>query len=172
MSRRSRRLLFIAPLTLLVLLAACDRVQESASSLPSGAQTAAPSPRASGEASAPVASVAGGTQTDTSWGRIWDALPPGFPTFPGATPADPVSAEPVSATFAVEGGDPAEIATWMQAALETATFGTESLSGPLESGAFVLESLGEGDCRVESTVAPMGGLTIITVRYGAGCPSA
>ena len=170
---RSRRSLALVPLavalTVGLTLRACGPGTSTAGVGPSVVPSGAPS----GASSAPsAASVTGGTQTDTSWGRIWDALPPGFPTFPGATPADPVSAEPVSATFAVEGGDPAEIAAWMQAALEAATFGTESLSGPLESGAFVLESLGEGDCHVESTVAPMGGLTIITVRYGAGCPPA
>jgi len=99
-------------------------------------------------------------------------VPPGFPTFPGSTIADAVSPDPVSATYAVEGGDPGEVMEWMQTALETAGFGTESLSGPLESGSFVLESVGEGDCQVETTVAPMGGLTVITVRYGAGCPAA
>ena len=63
-----------------------------------------------------------------------------------------------------------EIATWLQSRLELATFSTEALSGPLEDGSFVLDSVGDEDCRIETTVAPAGGLTIITVRYGADCP--
>ena len=54
--------------------------------------------------------------------------------------------------------------------LELATYSTLALSGPLEDGSFVLDSVGEEDCRIETTVAPAGGLTIITVRYGAACP--
>lgn len=157
-------------------LAACGRDTQTGtsgpSSGPSGATSGAPSADGSGDAGAPPASAAAGTQTETGWGRIWDAVPPGFPTFPGSTVADPVSPDPVSATYAVEGGDAGEIMAWMQTALEAAGFGTESLSGPLESGSFVLESVGEGDCQVETTVAPMGGLTVITIRYGAGCPAA
>jgi len=161
-------------LTLGLTLAACGpdtaTTGDGPSTSSSAAPSVAPSGEASGEGSAPPAG--GGTQTDTGWGRIWDAVPPGFPTFPGSTIADAVSADPVSATYAVEGGDPGEVMAWMQTALETAGFGTESLSGPLESGSFVLESVGEGDCQVETTVAPMGGLTVITVRYVAGCPAA
>ena len=58
----------------------------------------------------------------------------------------------------------------MQGALENATFSTESLSGPLEDGSFVLESVGEGECRIQVIVEPMGGLTFVIVRYGAACP--
>lgn len=163
-----------AGVILVLILAACGTDTPSArpSIAPSAAPSGPPSAGASGGASTPPASVAAGTQTDTSWGRIWDAVPPGFPMFPGSSVADPVSPEPVSATFAIEGGDPAEIASWMQAAVETAGFGTESLSGPQESGSFVLESIGQGDCRIQTTVAPMGSLTVITVLYGAACPAA
>ena len=57
------------------------------------------------------------------------------------------------------------------ASLELATFSTESLSGPLEDGSFVLESVGEGDCRIQTSVQPMGGLTFVIIRYGAACPT-
>jgi hypothetical protein len=151
---------------------------------PSAATSQPASPGASGEAAAPSASLteqpsdAGSTsaasstvsQTDTAWGRIWDALPPGFPRYPGAAPADDASAAPSSGRYAVAGGDPEEIAAWLQAAMETATFSTD-VSGPLEDGSFALDSVGDSGCRIQTTIAPLGGMTFVTVLYGADCPS-
>lgn len=141
--------------------------------------TASPSSAASTTPSAEVSSPSSGAssalpvgQTDTDWGRIWDAVPAGFPVYPGATPAGEAETGPVSATYALVGADPRTIATWTQAELERATYRTEALSGPLEDGSFVLESTGVApDCRVEVAVAPLGGLVTTTVRYGAACPS-
>ena len=153
-----------------MLLAACGPTPTSGA--PSTAPTGAPSPGASTDAGAPASSAAAGTQTDTEWGRIWDNVPPGFPRYPGSSVADDTGPEPVSATYAIAGGgDPEQIASWMQAALETATFSTEALSGPLEDGSFVLDSVGDGGCRIQVAIAPMGGLTFVTVRYGAACPA-
>ena len=110
------------------------------------------------------------TKTDTAWGRIWDGLPAGFPVYPGAVESEEAGGgEPVSATFSVAGA-PDEIATALQSQLELATFSTEALSGPLEDGGFVIDSVGDAGCRIETTVTPAGGLTLITVRYGADCP--
>jgi hypothetical protein len=90
---------------------------------------------------------------------------------PDTTPTDEGSpTEPVSAAFTVEGVDPAEIAQWLQTELEVATYSTEALSGPLEDGSFVIDSVGEGDCRIESVVTPAGDTTLLTVRFGAACP--
>jgi hypothetical protein len=119
----------------------------------------------------PAPSAAVGSQTETAWGRIWDYVPSGFPRFPGSTIADPVSPDPVSATYSVVDGDANQIADWMLDALEDASFGTEMLSGPLEDGDFVIESVGLGECRIETSVKPMGGLTFVIVRYGAACPA-
>jgi hypothetical protein len=175
MDTRSRRLFSIAPLTLAVLLAACGSGGQTPAPAPSEAPSVEPGASASEVATSPAATAAASaaavTQTDTEWGRIWDDVPPGFPRFPGSTPADGAIPDPVSATFSVANDDTAEIAAWMQGALETATFSTESLSGPLEDGSFVLESVGEGDCRIQVAVAPMGGLTFLIVRYGAACPN-
>jgi hypothetical protein len=124
---------------------------------------------------APASAGPGGSpaagQTDTAWGRIWDTVPAGFPRFPGSTPADDASPEPASARFAVPGGDPQAIATWFQGAMETATYSTVGLNGPAEDGSFVLDSVGAGDCRIQTTIAPLGDTTFITVMYGAGCPA-
>ena len=112
----------------------------------------------------------GGSQSETGWGRIWDNVPTGFPRFPGSTIADPISPDPVSATYAVDNNDAVRIAEWMLGALEGASLSTDMLSGPLEDGGYVIESVGEGDCRIQTSVQPMGGLTFVIVRYGAACP--
>lgn len=111
-------------------------------------------------------------QTDTEWGRIWDAVPAAFPRFPGGTPADDATGEPASARFAIEDGDPLAIAQWMQDALEIATFSTEAMNGPAEDGGYVIDSAGDGDCRIQTRIAPLGGMTFVTVLYGAACPAA
>jgi hypothetical protein len=116
-----------------------------------------------------VTSLAAG-QSDTDWGRIWDRLPADFPRFPGSTPADDAGAEPASGRSSVPGGEPQAIATWFQDALEQARFSTVGLNGPAEDGSFVLDSVGDGQCRVQMTIAPLGDMTFITVLYGADCP--
>jgi hypothetical protein len=165
-----RSLVLVAALTATVLFAGCGPTATT-SLAPSASSPGAPIAGASAEASTQAPSAAVGTQTDTEWGRIWDNVPIGFPRYPGSSVADDTSPEPVSATYAIAGGgDPEQIASWMQAALETATFSTEGLSGPREDGGFILDSVGNGGCRIEVVITPMGGLTFVTVRYGAACP--
>ncbi len=153
-------------LSIVLALVACE---------PSGPATSHPPTPAASFASidptAPASTAPQAGQTNTEWGRIWDDVPAGFPTFPGSTVTDDVSAEPASARYVVADGDPQEIAAWLQTALETATYSTEALSGPLEDGGFVLDSLGDAGCRIETRVAPLGGMTLVTVRYGAVCPT-
>jgi len=151
-------------LAMALALTACSPTAPTAG--PSVAPTApvVSAPASSAPTAAPLTS-----QTDTAWGRIWDDLPAGFPVFPTATIADDATSEPVSGVFAIPDGDPAEVIAWMQAALETATYSTEALSGPFEDGSVTLESVGDGDCRIETVVAPMGGLSLMTIRYGAAC---
>ncbi len=127
-------------------------------------------PDPSGDSSIEPTGAPGAGQTETDWGRIWDAVPAGFPLFPGATPADDATGEPASARFAVEGGDPLAIAEWMQDALETATFSTEALNGPGEDGGYVIELVGEGGCRLQTRIFPLGDTTFVAVLYGADCP--
>lgn len=111
------------------------------------------------------------TQTDTEWGRIWDALPAGFPRYAGSATVDDMGPDPVSAVYAITGTDAAGVATWAQTAMETATYSTEALSGPLEDGQYILDSVGDDGCRIETAIAPQGGMILVTVRYGAACPA-
>ncbi len=170
---RPRRVLLTLPFALL--LAACGSTVSSPSA-PAGA-TADDLPGASTASEAPTppspsasSSLAAG-QTDTDWGRIWDTVPAGFPRFPGSTIADDASPDPASARSSVAGGDPKAIATWMRGALEEAGLNTVGLNGPAEDGSFVLDSVGGGRCRVQTTVAPLGDMTFITVLYGSDCPA-
>jgi hypothetical protein len=172
MSMRVRCLLLSLPLAMLV--AACGSSPSpspSAVASPPSDPSSASAP-SDGPASAEPSGAPQTGQTDTDWGRIWDAVPAGFPRYPGSTPADDAAPEPASARFAVAGGDPAAIATWMQDALETATFSTLGLNGPAEDGGYVIDSTGGGECRLQTTIAPLGDITFITVLYGAGCPAA
>lgn len=157
-TERARSLLCLC---LVMLVAACG---PTASPSPSSAQTDAP------PSTSPSGSTAAG-QTDSEWGRIWDTVPAGFPRFPGSSIADATGPEPVSARYAVPDGDAGAIATWMQDALETATFSTEGMNGPFEDGGYVIDSVGEGDCRMQTRIAPEGGTTFIEILYGASCPA-
>jgi hypothetical protein len=157
---------------LLLGLAACQPATGSVPPAASGSAAAASSAPPAGS-SLPVAassSVQAG-QTETAWGRIWDSLPTGFPTYPGSTPAEEAATGAVSAVLAIQGVDAKTITGWIQSKLELASYSTEALSGPLEDGSFVLDSTGPAPgCRVQVSIAPLGGLTTITVLYGAGCP--
>jgi len=154
-------------------LAACQPATGSISPSASASTAAASSAPASSvpSPSVDVSGSEGAGQTDTDWGRIWDSLPAGFPSYPGSTPAAEAASGPASAVLAVQGVEAKTIVDWMQSKLEQATYSTEALSGPLEDGSYVLESTGSAPgCRVQVSVAPLGGLTTVTVRYGAGCP--
>jgi hypothetical protein len=108
------------------------------------------------------------TQTDTAWGRIWDAVPASFPRPESAHPADSISG-PVSAAFSVGAGPAAVVAT-MKAGLDVDVYATD-VSGPLEDGGYVLDSIGStAGCRVQTTITPLSGTTLMTVLFGAGCP--
>jgi hypothetical protein len=110
-------------------------------------------------------------QTETDWGRIWDRLPAGFPTVPGSTPGAETATGAASANLVVDGTEAQEIATSMQTQLVQAGFAIDGLSGPLEDGGYVLDMTGsEAGCVLQVSVSPMGGLTAITILYGAACP--
>ena len=151
-----------------LLLGACNtNSPPSATEVPASAASVPPS---GAESDGPSGALPGG-QTDTDWGRIWDDLPEAFPIYPSATPADDAAIETVSGTFALEGADAHVVAAWMQTELERAAFRTEALNGPFEDGSYILELVGAGECRIEVAVGPLGGLTTVSVRYGAACPA-
>jgi hypothetical protein len=175
-----RRLRLAAPLALIIAVAltGCD-AGAGASSTPSDGPTVAvptDTPSAAPDESADVpaessAPASPPSQSDTAWGRIWDAVPEDFPRYPGGVVADDATAEVVSDAYLVPVPDAAIIADWMQTNLEMATYSTEGLSGPLEDGSFVIDSVGDGDCRLQTTITPLDEMTLVTVRYGADCPS-
>jgi len=165
-----RRLSATVGVTVAVLLGGCNTASPAGSSAPTAPSASAGSGQPGSPSASPSGSALAG-QTDSDWGRIWDRLSAAFPIYPGAAPADEAQTDPVSATLAVEGQHARTIAAWMQAELEHDGYRTESLNGPLEDGSFVLDSVGDASCRVEVAVAPLGGLTTLTVRYGAACPN-
>jgi hypothetical protein len=110
------------------------------------------------------------SQTDTDWGRIWDDLPAGFPTIPGATMSGEAASAPATATFVVNGDAAKAIATTLQARLQAAGFKTVGLSGPLEDRGYVLDMTGSpAGCMLQVRAAPTGSLTTVTILYGAAC---
>ena len=89
---------FLLPILAIVLALLGTACNPSATNSPSRSATTpstAPEPSLTGGASAGLP-----TTTETDFGRIWDALPPSFPTLPGQQPADP-GAGPTSGSFVV-----------------------------------------------------------------------
>jgi hypothetical protein len=135
----------------------------------SAVATSPASDRPSTETSAPSA-IGLPSQSTVEWGRIWDALPPGFPRPAGAVPSEIGVA--ASGSFDLT-QDVATASGVMQGALEAAGFRTEGLSGPFEDGSVVIDSAGPTQgCRLQTTIVRQGGVTTMTVLYGASCPFA
>jgi hypothetical protein len=157
---------------LTLVLVGCGGSTESAA-----ATTEGPTP-GSPETATEVASATPGEsfppavgQTDTDWGRIWDTLPQGFPAYPGSTPAEETATGPASADLVVEGVDAKAVATLLQMRLTQEGYQTVGLQGPLENGGYVLDMTGSAaGCKLRVTAAPTGGLTTVTILYGAACP--
>ena len=137
------------------------RATASASLLPVDSPTPVPGPTAT-----PGPTLPG--QTDTAWGRIWDALPPAFPAFAGSRPTD-TGAGPASGMFDVAGAA-GDIASFYRTALEGAGFTTVSYDGPLDDGGWVVGSSGANGCALQVSIVPLGGSTTVTILYGAACP--
>lgn len=174
MSRHARHLPLVGALVLV--LAACGNAGPTAGPTGATAPGGSGSPPASSPASPDLTPVPGGaspsgatTTTETEWGTILDALPPGFPTHPEAIAADPVGG-PASGAFVV-GASGVAVTEWYQAALELAGYSTVALSGPFEDGTTVIDSVGPEStaCRVQTTITPRSGTTSVTILYDAAC---
>jgi hypothetical protein len=173
-SRRSRAAsaAVVAVLIASLSLAACNTARPVASATspaaPSPSTALTPVPGGSSAAS-PLPPASLPTQTDTEWGRIWDALPASFPLPPGAVPTE-TGEGPTSATVQVPGT--AEVAaTTIQSALTGQGFQFDAMNGPAEDGGYTLEAVGPGRyCKAQIRAAPLGDATIVAVLYGAGCP--
>ncbi|MES2211273.1 MAG: hypothetical protein V4515_13995 [Chloroflexota bacterium] len=110
------------------------------------------------------------SQTDTPWGRIWDGLPADFPIYPGVRPTE-TGQGPASAILDAGTADPGMVMNFYQSALEAAGWITVSSSGPREDGSRELASVNiHPACQLQITVTPLGGSTIVTILFGAGCP--
>src|SRR4051794_27232002 len=158
-------------MTVVVSLALAGCSSAGASSVPS-ISSPAPASAATSSRSATAATGGGSTtsQTDTDWGRIWDSLPKDFPPIAGATPDD-AAAGPASAVLAVQGDAAQTVASSLQTQLGAAGFTTTALSGPLEDGTYTLDMTGQStDCMLQATATPTGGVTTVTILYGAACP--
>jgi hypothetical protein len=113
------------------------------------------------------ASIGPPTTTDTDFGRIWDALPPSFPSLPGAIPT--TATGPVSGSFAV-GMDVATASQTIAAALQGQGW-TVDVGSPLEDGTVVVDAGGAREgCAAQVRFTPLSGTVSMSVLYGADCP--
>ena len=153
---------------LAAMLLGCSTVTPSAS-------TTASAPASSDGATAQPTILAGSpaptlpSQTDTAWGRIWDALPSSFPLAPNTRLATDTGEGPSTAVLEVPDSRDA-IVQFYRAAFRDASFeiGTD---GPLEDGSVTVTANDGDQCRIELSVRGVGAKeSMVTVLYGAGCP--
>jgi hypothetical protein len=164
----------ILAIVLVLLAVACGptaptpRPAASSTPSPSAAASLTPVPGGSTAAASPAASVSQ-SDTQTEVGRIWDSLPPSFPSIAGAVPIETGSG-PTSGTFAV--GTPLDTAVAsIRAGLTTLGYNVD-VGSPLEDGTVVLDAGGGEDpeCRIEVRFTPLSGTITMAVLYGAACP--
>lgn len=139
------------------------------SSAPTGSLVANPSPTVVSTAPAAHPSApATPTTTATSWGRIWDAVPPSFPLPAGAEPTQ-LTGGSTSGTFSVPAARDAAVDAEV-AALRGAGYTVIGVNGPLEDGSRVIDATGAGGCRTRITVRTMGTLTVVEILVASACP--
>jgi hypothetical protein len=133
--------------------------------------TAIRSPQAPGASSATVAPVPHGSlpsQTDTAWGRIWDAVADTFPVPFGAEPATDTGEGPSSGQLVVT-DNAGDVADGYVTQLGAAGW-TVGKDGPLEDGSIVVSATKGAACKAQVTVRSAADGALISVLYGAACP--
>ncbi len=66
---------------------------------------------------------------------------------------------------------PKTVASSLQTQLGSAGYTTTALGGPLEDGTYTLDMTGPSTgCMLQVAATPTGGLTTVTILYGAACP--
>jgi len=131
-----------------------------------GVQTA---PAATGGSGGGTAAPSLASQTDTAWGRIWDALPPSFPGMAGTEIATDTGEGASSAHLSIPEARDQVVLFYRQAFRDAGySIGTE---GPLEDGSVTVTATDGYQCRLELSVRGTGAReSLVTVLYGAGCP--
>jgi hypothetical protein len=167
MPSRSTRSFIAAVVLAGIALAGCG-----AATSPSASDTPTATPGPSSAIGGPTGSLAPSppAQADTAWGRIWEGLPPGFPTFSGAEPTEVGANEPASATLDIPA--PAtldQVVSFYRSSLEAAGYSV-SVDGPLENGGYTISATGPAGCAAQVSVEPLGSSVTVTVLYGASCP--
>ena len=178
--RRPAASLLVAVIaTLIALIGACSPAAptapvSTASAPASSANTTEPSLTPvpggpGGPARSAVASHAPRTTTDVEgFGTIADSLPPSFPKLPDQTESEVAS--PASGLF-VSNLAPGAASKVIAAALRAQGW-TVDVGSPLEDGAVVLEATGAPTgCKTEVRFTPASGSILMSVLYGAACPS-
>jgi hypothetical protein len=160
-----------ASIVLALTVAACGSTASGSGSIPAPSATATAIASSAAIATSAPSKGPKPSQTDTDWGRIWDSLPSGFPAIPGATPDENAVGGPASAVLVIQGTDAKSAATSLQTQLQNAGYTTIGSLDPLEDGSVVLEVTGKPQgCAIRATATPTGGLTTVTILYGADCP--
>jgi hypothetical protein len=158
-----------AAVVLAATLVACSSAQPAPTSSAVSSPNLTPVPGGSAAAS-PGPALSPATQTDTEWGRIWDALPPSFPLPPDAVATQTGEEGPVSGSYAV-GASAQNAAGLFQTALTGAGFSIEGVEGPMEDDSMTVNAVGpDPACLVQVRARPLSGTTNVVVLYGAACP--
>ncbi len=155
-----RRRQFLLSVAAAALLGAC-----SAAGTASPARTPGPTPAAMPSVVAsPIAT------TTTDWGVILDALPAGFPAYPGATDARAPTG-PVTAALTTS-ASVSTVVAWYAGAMSSAGY-SGTPGNPLEDGSVVTDFDGSSrapGCKAQVTARPQGTQTLIVVLVSASCP--
>jgi hypothetical protein len=166
MAGRSRLVLLLGVVLVAVCsVAACSATGSTTAPVSaSSSQPPTPAPTPTVPAT-PVATTA------TDWGPILDAVPASFPRYPGAN--DTTANGAVSAALTTS-ASVASLTSWYGSALGAMGFTSTSTSRPAEDGSVVAEYDGStlaAGCRSQLSFRPQGTQTLVTVLYGAACPS-